>query len=186
MMSARVATMMLALSCSVVAGAQTVQDLPGYFAVEDLALFANGEVEVDIDLREPMAKIVAAATASEDPEFSAAMEKIHRIRVRVGSAAGADSAAIRSMIDGAANRLEQSGWYRMVSVRDGEETVCLMALESSGIIQGLTALVHDGDGEIVLVNIAGEMSSEMIGSLVGNIEQLESLRSGIAAGSHDR
>jgi len=34
----------------VVAPAQNVDHLPGYFALEDLDIFAPGEVEVDIDL----------------------------------------------------------------------------------------------------------------------------------------
>jgi hypothetical protein len=164
------------------AAGQTVDRPAGYFALEDLDVFAAGKVEVDIDLRGSMAKIVAAATAKEDPEFSAAMEKIQRIRVQVGSAEGSDPAMIRSTIEGAVKRLEDAGWYRMVAVRDEEDTVYLMALESAGIVQGLTAFVDDGDGEVVLVNIAGEMSPEMIGSLIGNIDQLEGLRDEIEQG----
>lgn len=168
------------------AGAQAAADLPGHFAVEALPILADGTIDVDIDLRGPMAKIVAAATAKQDPEFSAAMEKIQRIRVRVGTPAVREPAAIRSAIDRAASDLEHKGWYRMVSLREGEDTVYLLALEHGSIVQGLTALVHDGENEVVLVNIAGEMSPETIGALIGNIDQLESLRSGLAAGSPGR
>lgn len=158
-----------------IAAGQTVERPPGYFALEELGVFADGQIEIDIDLRASMAKIVAAATSTEDPEFSAAMEKIQRIRVQVGTTEGGDPAVLRSIIDSAVRNLEQSGWYRMVSVRDRDEVVCLMALEDAGTIQGLTAFVQDGDDEVVLVNIAGEMSAEMIGSLVSNIDGLEGL-----------
>lgn len=164
------------------AAGQTVERPPGYFALEDLDVFAHGQVEVDIDLRGSMAQIVAAATSKEDPEFSAAMEKIQRIRVQVGTPEGRDPAMLRSTIEGAVADLEQAGWYRMVAVRDEDEVVYLMALENSGIIQGLTALVQDGDEEIVLVNIAGEMSPEMIGSLISNIDQLEGLTAELEGG----
>jgi hypothetical protein len=174
------------LAVASIAGAQAVEGLPGYVDLEQLGLFAGGEVEVDIDLRGSMAKIVAAATSEEDPEFSAAMEKIQRIRVQVGSAGELDATAVRSAIDAATKRLEQSGWYRMVSVRDEEESVHVLALENSGVLQGLTAFVQDGSGEVVLVNIAGEMSPEMIGSLVSNIDHLEGLTEELQAGSTDR
>lgn len=163
------------LAAASIATAQAVESLPGYVDLGQLDLFAAGELEVDIDLRGSMAKVVAAATAEEDPEFSAMMEKIQRIRVQVGTAAGREPEAVRTTIDAATNRLEHSGWYRMISVRDDEEIVQLLALENSGMILGLTAFVHDDDGEVVLVNIAGEMSPEVISSLISDIDRLELL-----------
>jgi hypothetical protein len=162
--------------------AQSVESLPGYFAIENLGVFADGELEVDIDLRGPMAKIVAAATAEEDPQFSAAMDKIQRIRVQVGSVAGRDSSGVRAAIDGAVKKLEGSGWYRMITVRDEEEAVYVLALESGGLLRGLSVLVDDGGEEVVLVNIAGEMDPELIGSLIRNVDQLEGLRDDIEKG----
>jgi hypothetical protein len=162
--------------------AQSVESLPGYFAIENLGVFADGGLEVDIDLRGPMAKIVAAATADEDPQFSAAMEKIERIRVQVGSVADRDSSGVRAAIDGAVERLESSGWYRMITVRDEEESVVVLALERDGLLRGLSVFVHDGEEEVVLVNIAGEMDPELIGSLIRNADQLEGLRDDIEKG----
>ena len=161
---------------------QTPENLPGYFALEELGLFQDGNIEVDIDLKGSMAQVLAAATADEDPTFSAAMEKIQRIRVQVGTTADADRDRIRATVDGAVARLEQSGWYRMVAVRDDEEVVYLMALESAGVLQGLTVFVDDGDGELVLVNVAGEMSPEVIGSLVRNVDQLEGMKAELQGG----
>ena len=161
---------------------QSVESLPGYFAIEGLGVFADGELEVDIDLRGPMAKIVAAATADEDPQFSAAMEKIQRIRVQVGSIAGRAASDIRATIDGAVEQLESSGWYRMITVRDEEESVYVLALERDGLLRGLSVFVHDGEAEVVLVNIAGDMDPELIGSLIRNVDQLEGLRDDIEKG----
>jgi hypothetical protein len=42
--------------------------------------------------------------------------------------------------------------------------------------------VHDGDEEVVLVNIAGDMDPEAIGSLIINVDQLGNLREAIAEG----
>jgi hypothetical protein len=162
--------------------AQSVGSLPGYFAIEELGVFAGGELEVDIDLRGAMAKLISAAAASEDPGFSAAMDKIHRIRVQVGSVADRDPSGVRAVIDGAVTRLEGAGWYRMITVRDEGESVNVLALEGGGLLRGLSVLVHDGDDEVVLVNIAGDMDPELIGSLISNIDQLDGLREGIEEG----
>ena len=166
---------LVGLAVAAVGAGQTAESLPGYFALEDLELFREGNIEVDIDLKGSMAKVLAAATAEADPPFSSAMEKIQRIRVQVGTAADGDGERVRAALDGAVTRLEQSGWYRMVAVRDAEEVVYVMALESAGVLQGLTVFVDDGDGELVAVNIAGEMSPEVIGSLIRNVDQLEGL-----------
>jgi hypothetical protein len=156
--------------------AQSVESLPGYFAIEELGVFAGGE------LRGAMAKLISAAAASEDPGFSAAMDKIHRIRVQVGSVADRDPSGVRAVIDGAVTRLEGAGWYRMITVRDEGESVNVLALEGGGLLRGLSVLVHDGDDEVVLVNIAGDMDPELIGSLISNIDQLDGLREGIEEG----
>lgn len=98
------------------------------------------------------------------------------IRVQVGSIAGRDESSVRASIDGAVERLEGSGWYRMITVRDEEESVYVLALERDGLLQGLSVFVHDGEKEVVLVNIAGDMDPELIGSLIRNVDQLEGLR----------
>jgi hypothetical protein len=122
---------------------QSVESLPGYFAIEGLGVFADGELEVDIDLRGPMAKIVAAATADEDPQFSAAMEKIERIRVQVGSIAGRAASDIRATIDGAGGAARGVGLVPMITVRDEEEAV-YVRLERDGLC-GSVRFVHDGE-----------------------------------------
>jgi len=169
-------TSIIALAVTLVcvaAPAQTADQLPGYLALEDLDIFAPGEVEVDVDLRDSMVKVIAGAGAQRDEDFSKILDGIKRIRVKAGSAEGKDPAGIRAAIDSAAARLEASGWYRMVTVRDEDEVVYVLALEGDNVIHGLTAMIHDGDEEVVLVNIAGDMTPEMIGSLLSHMDELK-------------
>ena len=156
------------------AAAQTVDQLPGYFALEDLDVFQPGEVEVDVDLRDSMIRAAASAT-EKDNEFKELLNGIRRVRVKVGTVGAGNPEAIRSTIDGAAAQLEGAGWYRMVTVRDDDETVYVLAIEGDGLIHGLTAMVFDDDGEVVLVNIAGEMEPEAVGRVISNLEDLEDL-----------
>ncbi len=168
---------LIALSLALVAmagSAQTVDQLPGYFALEELDVFKPGEVEVDVDLRDSMIK-AAASAADQGEKFGELLDGIRRVRVKVGTVQDADPAAIRATIDGAAAKLEQAGWYRMVTVRDETDTVYVLAIEGDGRIHGLTAMVVDEDGEVVLVNIAGSMDPEAVGAVISNMDDLEDL-----------
>ncbi len=175
MRAIRTSLIVLSLVLVALAGsAQTVDQFPGYFALEELEVFAPGEVEVDVDLRDSMIK-AAASAAGQDEKFNELLNGIRRVRVKVGTVQNADPAAIRATIDAAAAKLEQAGWYRMVTVRDDEDTVYVLAIEGDGMIQGLAAMVFDEDGEVVLVNIAGTMDPEAVGSVISNMDDLDDL-----------
>ncbi len=171
----RTSLIVLSLTLVALAGsAQTMDQLPGYFALEELDVFAPGEVEVDVDLRDSMIK-AAASAADQDEKFGELLDGIRRVRVKVGTVRDVDPAAVRAAIDSAAAKLEQAGWYRMVTVRDETDTVYVLAIEGDGVIHGLTAMVFDEDGEVVLVNIAGTMDPEAVGSVISNMDNLDDL-----------
>jgi hypothetical protein len=165
----------VAMCCCTLAAAQSVDQLPGFFALEDLDVFAPGEVKVDVDLRDSMIKVAAGASVQHDENLATLLESVKRVRVKVGSSSTQSPAEIRATIETAASQLESQGWYRMVTLREGEETVFVMAREADNLIQGLTAMVHDGSDEVVLVNIAGDMDPDLIAMLIGNMDKLEDL-----------
>jgi VCBS repeat-containing protein len=169
-----IATLMIAGMASLGA-AQSMDQLPGYFALEDLDFFEPDQVEVDVDLRDAMIKAAAGAAAQQDENLARLLEGVKRVRVKVGSVEGKDQAAIRSGIEAAVAQLEGSGWYRMVTVREETESVFVMAREGDNVVHGLTVMGHDGAEELVLVNIAGNMDPELIGALMKNMDNLEDL-----------
>jgi len=103
------------------------------------------------------------------------LDGVQRIWVQVGSIENGDHAGIRATIEAAAANLEQSGWYRMVTVREEDELVYVLVVEGDGMIKGLTAMVHDSDDEVVLVNIAGDMDPKLIGTLMNHLDDLDDL-----------
>jgi VCBS repeat-containing protein len=155
--------------------AQTMEQHPGYFALEDLDVFEPDKVAVDVDLRDAMIKVAAGASAQQDENLSRLLETVKRVRVKVGVPRSRDVESIRSTIEGAASQLEGLGWYRMVTVREDEELVYVMAREGDNVINGLTVMVHDGSDEVVLVNIAGEMDPELIAELMKHMDKLDDL-----------
>jgi len=167
----------IAIALTLVVGATWAQDidqLPGYVALDDLEVFDPEQVKVDVDLRESMVKMAAGAM-QDDEKLAQLLDSVRRIRVKAGSPGATDPASIRAAIDSAVSRLESSGWYRMVTIRGEDEAVYVLAKEADGVIQGLTAMILDGDEEVALVNIAGSMDPELVGSLMSHMDDLDDL-----------
>src|SRR5579863_7034879 len=60
-----------------------IESAPGYIPIETLGLFAHQQVSVEVNLSGPLLELVAAATKSEDPDFSKIMIALRAIQVRV-------------------------------------------------------------------------------------------------------
>jgi hypothetical protein len=150
-----------------------IRNHPGFVALEDLDLFGPDGAQTDVDLRGPMMRMVAAATASSDPELSAALAGILRIRV-LASEDVEDPAVARSAIVRAGEQLEAEGWMRMVRVAEDDELVLVLARENGDHFAGLTVLMAD-DEEISLVNLVGDIDPATIGRLAADLDALPDL-----------
>ena len=69
--------------------------------------------------------------------------------------------------------LPGAGWQKILSVEESSETVYLYAIESAGNIAGLTAFVNGEDGEVVVVNIVGDINPETLGRLLANMDDFD-------------
>jgi hypothetical protein len=164
--------------CLAVAGAvaqQSVDQAPGYFPLEEMGIFAEGGVEVDVDLQGPMIQMMAAAAAEKDPKFGELASQLQRIRVRVGSLDAENRDGVQAAFDGALERLDSAGWDPMVKVDEGDELVRVFVKQGAATIEGITVLVNDSFEEAVLVNIVGEMDPELVGRLIGSMDQMPDL-----------
>jgi len=170
---------MMALLIVPGAAAQAVEDMPGYYPLDDLAIFGNGGAEVEIDLGAPMLKVVAAAARENEPQFAELASQMQRIRVRVGRAAEGDPDAVSDQLARVADGLEGSGWERMIRVHDDDDLVRLYSMSSGDLIVGLTLLVNGDGDEVVLANIVGAMDPELLGKVLGKLEDLDLEKLGI-------
>ena len=155
--------------------AQAVEDMPGYYPLEDLAVFEGGSVEVDIDLGRPMMQVVAAAAGEKEPEFAELASQVSRIRVRVGSTGSGDREVVSELLDRAIRELESDGWKPMIRVNEADELVRLYSIGTDDEIVGLTLLVNDGDADIVLANIVGSMDPRLIGKVLAKLDDFPDL-----------
>jgi hypothetical protein len=163
------------MAAAVASAQQAVEQLPGYFPLEDLALFAEGGVEVDVDIQGPMIQMMAAATEEQEPEFGELASQLQRIRVRVGELRGDDQSGVAAEFDRAIGQLEAAGWKAMVRVDEGDELVRVFVKQSSDRIYGLAVIVDDGNEEGVLVNIVGDLDPELVGRVIGSMDRLPDL-----------
>jgi hypothetical protein len=162
----------LCLVATLAAGQQALESHAGYFALEELALFAPDELEADIDLAGAALALMAGATASEDPQFADLMSNIERISVQVGRVASPDQVSA-TIADAVAN-LEARGWSRLLRVKtDGTEEIHMYGMGDAAALSGITIMVFDGEEEAVLLNIVGTLDPQVIGKLMGSVGELD-------------
>jgi len=166
---------MLALALGAGASAQAATGSPGYYPIEELDLFNEGNLEVDVDLSGSAIRMAVGATAESEPELSELMSSIEGIRVQAGSLQDKDPETVGMEIDRVVRDLEGSGWHRMVRVADGDERVLVYTMELDDMIEGLMVLVVEGTDEAVLVNIVGRMDPEVLGRLMAQADNIAGL-----------
>lgn len=142
----------------------------GYYPIEEMGIFAEGDLEVDIDLSGAMLRVAAGAMENQDPRIAELVANLERVRVQVGAPSGVDAATVAQKMADAQAALGGAGWQKILSVEESDEQVYLYALESAGNIVGLTVFVNEGSEEVVVVNIVGDINPETLGRILANMD----------------
>jgi hypothetical protein len=157
------------------AAAQTGSSHPGYYAIEEMGIFAAGDLEVDVDLKGAMLQAVASSMEGQEGDLAEVVTGLERVRVQVGSPQKADASAVNNAVGDAVAALESSGWDRILRVEEEDEQVFLFARESEGMIVGITVLVNDAGEEVVLVNVVGSIDPVTFGKALAKMDQMPDL-----------
>jgi hypothetical protein len=161
--------------------AQKLESLPGYVPIEELGLFPQDKLSVEINLTGPLLRMVAAATKQEDPNFSAVMASLKSIQVQVFPLKGVDAGAVKARVERAVQWLEKRGWQSTVRVRDQGQETYIYLKQSGDRVDGLTLLSLDPKDEAVILNIVGRIDPAQIGR-IGQSLDLPQLKKIPAAG----
>lgn len=146
----------------------------GAYPVEELGLIDPDKLDVDINLEGAGIQIALGAMQDQDPRLIDLVSGLTRVRVQVGKAAQLDPSLVIDRINDAKAQLEAKGWMRMIQVEDDSERVYIYSMDSgAGRIAGITALVHEGAEEVVVVNIAGDLDPILLGSMLANMGEMD-------------
>jgi hypothetical protein len=150
--------------------AQKLESQPGYVPIEELGLFPQDKLSVEINLEGPLLHMVAEATKHDDPGFSAVMAGLKAIKVQVFPLKGVDAGAVKAKIDHAVHWLEGKGWQSTVRVRDQGDETYIYLKQAGDRIEGLTLLSFDPKDEAVVINIVGRIDPAQLGRLSQSLD----------------
>jgi hypothetical protein len=166
----------------VAGSAEALEEMPGYFPLEQMGLFEPDELEADIEISGASLEMVAGAAEEQDPALAELVSQLSRIRVRVGPIAAESQDAAAAEFERAIASLESAGWTAIIKVDADETLVRLYSKEADGRIVGLTAIVNDDNEEAVLVNIVGSIDARLIGKLMTRMDNIDFDELGIELG----
>lgn len=134
---------------------------------------------VQVDLSKSLLKIAARIAAVEDAEAAKLLGGLERVQVRVFTLSDKGDASALSQIEEIRSRLLADGWHQAVSVKgkEGENVGVHLRLRGEELIEGLVVSVLGPKGEVVLVNVVGEVRPEQLAKLGEklNIQPLKQL-----------
>jgi hypothetical protein len=154
-----------------------MEDLPGYVDFSAIGIPQEAQTSIEVYLRAPLLKLVAAATRNDDPEAAALIDKIQLIRVQGFSVAAGERPALEARIAALAGQLEEKKWEKVARIRDKEDLVHVFLKVDGEAVSGLCLMGFEEDGEAVFVNIVGDLDPAQIGRIgrTFDISPLDSL-----------
>jgi hypothetical protein len=157
--------LLVALAAS--AAAQTGS--PGYYPIEKMGIFAEGDLEVNVDLSGAMMQVAAGAVENQDEALADLVANLERVRVQVGEPSSVDAAGVSRRMADAKAQLESAGWKNIISVEESTEQIYFYALERDGRISGLTGFVNEAAEEVVVINIVGDLDPRALGRVLSHL-----------------
>ena len=154
-------TMILSILLLVLAApgafAQKGAPLPatGLLPLDDLDLFPEDKLSVEINIEGALLRMVAETVKGDDPDLSSLLSNLRSIRVQVLPLADGNLSLAKSSFSRAVRWLEGQGWKSTVRVREKGEETQIYLKETDGM----------GEGEAVVINIAGRFDPADIGRI---------------------
>ncbi|GAB5562327.1 MAG: hypothetical protein SynsKO_39740 [Synoicihabitans sp.] len=127
----------------------------------------SGKTFVEVDINKSLLKLASVFTQKEDPEISALIASLERVRVNVIEADGDDHEAAIAQVEALRSDLDDKGWNRIVTVREatGDDVAVFVQQGPDDAILGVVVTVLGSSGEAVMVNVVGEVQLEQLARL---------------------
>jgi Domain of unknown function (DUF4252) len=136
----------------------------GLLPLDELGLFPEDKLSVEINIEGALLRMVAETVKGDDPDLSSLLRNLRSIRVQVLPLADGNASLAKSSFSRAVRWLEGQGWKSTVRVREKGEETQIYLKEADGKVMGMTVLAM-GEGEAVVINIAGRFDPADIGRI---------------------
>jgi len=137
----------------------------------DLSRFSRLATEdstlVEISLSGTLLDLAAGSLAGQERDIAKSIAGLDAVNVVVVSLEGEAYKVASDDLDAMQKELARAGWQSIARVRDASSSVNVMLLERDGRVHGLTVGALDrGEGQLVLVNIAGTFDPDHLAGLL--------------------
>jgi Domain of unknown function (DUF4252) len=135
----------------------------------------NGEF-VEVNLSTELIAMAARLTSKEEPEVTDLLKGVEAVRVNVIGLDDRNRAETQARVRTIRGQLEAKGWERIVTAKDKDQDVVIyLKTRGQEAVSGLAVTVLDGERQVVLVNIIGDIRPEKL-ALLGEKLDIDPLR----------
>jgi Domain of unknown function (DUF4252) len=133
---------------------------------------------VEVNLSAGLLKFAATIAGKQEPQAADLLRNLRHVRVNVIDLNDGNRSATVGRVQAIRRELAGQGWAQIVSVREppkGDDVQIFAKTRGEEAIEGLVVTVIEGDRQVVLVNVVGDIKPEQIATLADrfNIEPLK-------------
>ena len=131
------------------------------------------EAKVEVNLSGKLIGLFTKSAAKTQPKFAELIDMLDGIYVRTYNTTSIDA---QKVVNHYKSKLKREKWDVLVKLNDEGETVQVSLLFDAARVRGIFAIVvSETSEEVTFVNIVGNIDSERIGELLGNLDDLSNL-----------
>jgi len=161
---------LLALACALLLGGCGLTAPRGNAGFADLDSLGIADTDRVLTLSiGPALLRFAARHVDDDPETQALLRSLDGVRIRIYEIDG-DASRVAARMSRMSDRLENSGWERVLLVRQEREQAHMLVKLDGDRISGMTVLVSDGDEEAIVINLMGDIQPQQFGGVMAALE----------------
>jgi hypothetical protein len=138
----------------------------------DLGKFtaAPGGQFVEINLKPAMLKFAATIVSFKEPEVAELLHNLKLVRVNVVGLDDSNRRETVAQVAAIRADLEKQGWEKIITVREaagenGDDVAIFMKPNGEDSIAGLVVTVIEKGGQVVFVNVVGNIRADQIAQL---------------------
>ncbi len=144
---------------------EDVTKLPGFVPLDGLTLFNEVETAMEVQVGESMLELVAHNAEKDNPDFARVLHKLKQIRSYTFDLSDISRSQIDQYLAEINTMLLNEQWEIVYRMREPETTANIYLKTAGDEVAGMTIYSIDRNDQVIVVNIAGNISLEDISQL---------------------